>query len=117
MSQMTREAATEFFAKLFCGEHHIPSELKEWGMGWSVSAPPSGFATFDFNNLTRLVFLAHDRCVRAELAQSGPGRIRICIWQRDKREGQYHEKHPTIETALAQWRERESPLTQEVPHD
>ena len=71
--QMSKEAAVEFFGAFFLGEHHIPGEVKPWGLGWCVSCPGT-LATFDFDGLTRLVFLAHDRCVRAEVMSGGPNR-------------------------------------------
>ena len=106
MSVMTKEQATAFFAELFCGEHHIPrGGVKEWGIGWCVSTW-ADLSTFDADKLTRLVFLAHDYCVRAEVTHSGPRMVRICIWQRDTREGSIAERHPTLEQAVAAWRER-----------
>lgn len=120
-SGMTKEQATEFFAELFCGEHHIPSEIKEFGVGWSVTTESHRFATFDFDALTRLVFLAHDRCVRAQIDQGGPRRIKITIWQRYQRDGSMMMRHPTLQDATETWRrshprdaERQFSLTQEV---
>lgn len=98
--------AQEFFATLYYGEHHIPGcEVKEYGQGWCVN-DTGKLATYDFDFLTRLVFLAHDKCVRAEVLPSGPGRVKIAIWKRHKREGSISERHPTIENALADWRKR-----------
>jgi len=102
---MSKETAIQFFALLFCGEHHIPGGLKgvkEYGEGWCVNALES-FATFDGNMLTELVFLAHDKAVRAEIKGGGPHRVKICIWQRT-REGRLYDRHPTLEEAVAGWR-------------
>lgn len=104
MSKMSKEAALAFFTTLYHGAHHIPGDIKPCGDGWYVNTHPSQFATFDFNGLTRLVFLAHDHCVRASVDKSGPGLIKICIWQRDKRTGGMMERHPTLATAVADWR-------------
>jgi len=95
--------AEAFFHALFCGSHRCPP-IKPFGDGWIVSTEPSRFATFDFERLTALVFLAHDMCMRAELQHGGPGRVRIAVWQRRTREGHNWERHPTIEQALALWR-------------
>jgi hypothetical protein len=100
---LTKEEAEEFFGILFHGVHHIPSEIKRWGTGWKVNAH-CDFATFDFDHLTRLVFLAHDRCVRACIVQGGPGRIGIAIWKRYGRNGPFADRHPTIKCALVNWR-------------
>lgn len=60
-------------------------------------------STFDFDNLTRLVFLAHDHALRVELSGAAPGAIRLRFHQR-RREGEIFERHPTIGRALKAWR-------------
>lgn len=106
---MDHATAVKFFADLFDGEHHIPGgpdAVKPWGgTGWIVSVYACTFATVDPNRLTRLVLMCHDRCIRAELVNGGPNRVRIAIWQRGTREGSSMVKHPTMEEALATWRE------------
>lgn len=103
-AQMTKEEATEFFSILFFGEHHIPGDIKPFGRGWKVNAYSGQLATFDFDNLTQLVFLAHDKCVRVEICQGGPGRVGVCIWKRHGRSGETWKRHPTLFTAVANWR-------------
>ncbi len=100
--KMTKEQAEDFFGILFRGKNHIPSELKPFGHGWKVNAHAS-MSTFDFDELTRLVFLCHDRCVRAVIIQGGPGRVGIAISQR-LRDGDVSQRHPTIDQALEAWR-------------
>jgi hypothetical protein len=104
MSEMTKESATEFFAEFFGGEHHFPDELKPWGPGWCIKSDQRDFSTYDYDGLTRLVLMAHDRCVRVEIIPCGK-RLQIAIHQRHAREGRMTERHPTIEMALARWRE------------
>lgn len=109
---MSKEAAVQFFACLFCGEHHIPPHggpdgVKPFGEGWCVNTWEN-LATFDGNLLTELVFLAHDKAVRAEVKQGGPYKVKICIWQR-AREGRLYDRHPTLEQAVAEWR-KSNPL-------
>jgi len=101
---LSKEEATVFFAEFYRGEHHFPTEIKKFGEGWSMIHTGS-LATFDFNELTRLVFLAHDRCIRAEISQGGPNRLGIAIWKRE-RGGSMYERHPTIEQAVDEWREK-----------
>ena len=95
--KLSKEEAVTFFSAFYRGEHHFPSELKPYGEGWSMSHFGS-LATFDFDELTRLVFLAHDRCIRVEISQGGPNRLRIAIWKRE-REGPQYARHPTIQEA------------------
>lgn len=98
----TKEEATEFFDELFYGNHHLPSEVKPFGAGWSVTMCNS-MATFDYNNLTRLVFLAHKHCFRAEIQSVGINRIKLAIWKR-QREGSMCQRHPTLEEAIAEFK-------------
>lgn len=60
------------------GLHNAPKIKKEpLGNGremWELNTSP--LATFDFDELTRLVLAAHEYAVRAEVAPSGPGALR-----------------------------------------
>ena len=108
---MSKEDAIQFFAQLFHGEHHIPhgsKGVKEFGAGWCVNTSHD-FATFDSNELTRLVFMAHDRAVRVEIRPASPQYLKICIWQR-QRDGDLYHRHPTLEQGVAQWREKHQPV-------
>lgn len=104
LKKMEQQEAIDFFAVLYYGEHHIPGNglPKPFGLGWCVNHQ-SDMSTFDFDFMTRLVFLAHDRAVRASIMPSGPGRVKIAIWKR-QREGRTSERHPTISEALTWWR-------------
>lgn len=104
---MKIEEAEIFFSKFYLGKHHIPGKIKPFGDGWCVNNYGS-LATFDNNQLTHLVFLAHDECVRVQIQHSGPGMVKICIWQREKRTGRMFERHPTIEEALEKWQSWQS---------
>ena len=66
---------------------------------------PGEQATYDFNELTRLVFLAHDHGIRVAITPSGPQFLRLLFHPR-AREGGLTERHPTLEQALAAWREK-----------
>lgn len=82
------------------GWHHVLSDFKpisRTGISFLIN---SGEATFDNDALTRLVILAHDRCIRASISNGGPHRVKVCLFQRKAREGEYHERHPTIEAAI-----------------
>jgi len=95
----------ELLADLFQGYHHICSEPKEHGTGIALNTSCHRLATFDFSGLTRAVFLAHDRMIRLEIRPSGPGMLKLMLHKRHKREGRMHERHPTVEQALAAHRE------------
>lgn len=98
-AKLTEQEATAFFSAFYRGEHHFPGKLKPYGLGWAMSHFGC-LSTFDSDDLTRLVLLAHDRCIRVQVEQGGPNRLRIAVWKRG-REGQFCERHPTIEQAIA----------------
>lgn len=96
---LTYDDAVMFFADWLDGKHHIPGDVRPFGRGWAITyAGP--LSTFDTRHLTKLVFLAHDRCVRVEI-QPAHRAITIAIWQRAKRNGVLDDRHPTIDQALA----------------
>jgi len=112
---LTRKTMTEkqvacfdLLCEVFRGEHHAPDKIYEWGNGIRCSTWTS-LSTFDFDYLTRLVVLAHDRCIRVELVQSGPRRIGIVLHKREGRDGQVRARHPTIEDAIAKVRAGRAP--------
>lgn len=96
------QEAEDFFSELYLGKHHIPAKIKPFGQGWCINHS-GDLSTFDGNTLTRLVFLAHDKCMRVEIQQGGRKAVKIAIWKR-VRYGSIYERHPTIEDALVQWR-------------
>ena len=62
-------------------------------------------ATYDFDDLTRLVFAAHEFCVRISIQNGGPRRLKIVVHDRKFRvSDSTPTRHPTIDTALANWR-------------
>lgn len=97
----------EFLCDLYLGEHHLSGKIRKWGMGIKLNTyAVHRFATFDFDRLTRLVVMAHDRCIRVELVPSGPRMLGIVMHKRHSREGGMQERHPTIETAILTIREQ-----------
>ena len=115
--RLTREDAVAFFGALFRGEHHIPNGSRRgadgvtpYGLGWCVFDDGTDWATFDFSELTRLVFLAHDRCLRVEMTPARNGKLKIAIGRRE-REGAQGRRHPTLEKAVEAWRATEGRLS------
>ena len=85
-------------ADIVGGFHHVPGKIKPWGTGIETSIFGS-WATFDFNQLTVAVVLAHDRMIRMEIGSSGPRLFRVMFHKRVSRDGGIAERHPTLETA------------------
>jgi hypothetical protein len=88
------------FCDLVGGEHHITGNVYAFGRGIRCSMFSGMLSTFDFDKLTRLVLLAHDRCIRAEIISSGPNRVGVALHKRHTREGTISQRHPTISQAI-----------------
>ena len=95
MTHLDKQQAVDFFAIYYGGEHHFPNPVKECGFGWSITDTKS-MASYDFNELTKLVVLAHDRCLRVEISPRGMNRYVIAVHKRE-RGGGMMERHPTLE--------------------
>jgi hypothetical protein len=63
-----------------------------------------GFATFDFRDLTRFVFLCHEARIRGAIEPLLPRYLQICLTEREAA-GAMHARHPSLDEALAAWRE------------
>lgn len=85
-------AALAEFAK---GKHHLP-KVHTWGRGVCVNWF-QGLSTFDYDNLTRLVLVAHKHAVRIEIGSSGPRMVRIIAHRRTHDTAGINERHPTLE--------------------
>lgn len=101
---LTKEEATAFFAEFYGGEHHFPKGgVKQFGNGFCVIHDQGDLATYDFDKLTRLVFMGHDKCMRVGVHPNAFKTLRIAIWKR-QREGGMSSRHPTLEQAIESFR-------------
>ena len=92
---------------LYVGIYHIQRECSrvDWSNQTYIEIILYGaWCSFDHSNLTRLIFLAHDYGLRVQLEARAPGYVRL-MFHRRTREGNLYMRHPSIEFALAQWRE------------
>jgi hypothetical protein len=107
MTDLTVSEALDFFGVVFRGKHHIDAALNsEGGVHWiNRYTGDMGLCTFDGNELTRLVLLAHERCIRVSVGPSGPRMIKITITGRDPSSETIMCGHPTIEQAIGSFRE------------
>lgn len=90
------------------GLHHYPEGQRalrktDWSGDHVTFLMYGSVATFDFDQLTRLVFLAHDHAIRVEV-QPAMRYLRILLHPR-VREGTWDTRHPTLEATVAKWRE------------
>lgn len=96
--------AEKLLSRVFRGMHHVWS-LKKTGTYWTCIHNGS-LSTFDFDQLTRLVLGAHEYCCRIDISNGGPRSLKIVVCDR-KREGDFTDRHPTLEQAVERWNKRE----------
>jgi hypothetical protein len=95
-----KEQVETILSRAYRGLHNVPGKLKILGLDLiEISVPTCTLATFDNDSLTRLVVMAHDECVRMCMRNSGPGQIYLRFTPRI-REGNFCERHDTIEQAI-----------------
>lgn len=99
----------EFVYHFYCGWHHFPHHVEK--IDWSgafieFTHRHDALCTFDGNKLTTLVLMAHDLGIRVEI-EPAMRYLRIVLHPRDidTIAGGW-AGHPTMETVLAKWRER-----------
>lgn len=110
------EDLSEFQAKamdilgMVCGGIYnapINWEKVDWNYGWgglSVILGDRCMATYDFDQLTKLVFLCHEARIRGQLDAHTRGYYRVSFWQRPA-EGGINTRHPNLDEAVASFRE------------
>jgi len=103
--------AFDLLSELWHGPHHVVEIVKItttkaniWDRDLFCSVRfRNELATWDFNEMTRLVFLAHDRCIRVSVSAVSKGVLELAFHKR-KRRGGMSQRHPTLEQAVEDWR-------------
>lgn len=103
------ESVADLLGDVFKGIYHLPDTALnkvKWDNDYCIEFTYYGsLETVDFNLLTILVVLAHDRMIRVSIRGIGPGYMRLQFHQRNARTGSMSERYPTIETHIEQIRE------------
>ncbi|HEU4322019.1 MAG TPA: hypothetical protein VFS21_02615 [Roseiflexaceae bacterium] len=100
------ERAAQMLSILFYGMHNAWRKIGavDWSNPtWIEIAIDGDWSTYDNTSLTRLVLTAHDLALRCNLSPRSYRRMTLMIHPRE-RDGQHHQRHPTIEQALEEWR-------------
>jgi hypothetical protein len=107
-----RERALAVIQCAFGGEHHV--DKLSWHNGEAGSLLDSrcefrtfgSLATWDYNELTRLVVAAHDYCVRADVRPAGRRSLGVMLSDRLRAHGDMPlmKAHPTLEDHAARIR-------------
>ncbi len=92
------------------GIYHAPEwrylRQADWSADdWIEVRHRGSLSTFDFDELTRLVFLAHDYAVRLQLEAVGGPKSLLCLcFHLRQHEGDRFQQHPRLEQAMTNWR-------------
>lgn len=107
-SRLGKEVA-DLLGDTFQGIYHLSYralQKTQWENNYVIEFNYSGsLETVDFNLLTILVVLAHDRMIRVSIRGIGPGYMQLIFHKRTRRTGKFHERYPTIENHIKQIRE------------
>lgn len=85
------------------GPHHCYGKIEACGKGVRYIGSDFRLATFDFSGLTYLVFEAHKRAIRVEIRPRSRMNLELTFFKRI-REGAWHERHPTLDEAIEEYR-------------
>lgn len=104
ISPLGREVA-DILGQAWSGLYHVDGKALErvdWSDPYciSINMRSPQLATWDFNTLTVLVVLCHDRMVRMQIDGIGPRLTQFAFHQRKRRDGSSTERHPTMEQAI-----------------
>lgn len=103
----------KFLADVYGGFHHVCGDIQSSGPdGVFIELDHISLATYDFNEMTKIVLMSHERCIR--FGVTGPRMeekehdghtyevpVMTVVVSKRKRDGQMHERHPTLEAAIA----------------
>ena len=114
------ERYTAVIDMVFGGRHHV--DVKEESERHLRLNASGTFATFDFDELTRMVLAAHKYAIRVQVQQGGPGMMRVYLHPR-LRKGAMNARHPDLfqliekcQLCMADSRQYEEPVAKpEVP--
>lgn len=110
MSELGKRVA-ELLGHWYGGIYHAnPKYIKQadWTNNDYIEVKHNGtVSTFDYDDLTRLVFLAHDLAIRIEIeAVGGPRKLLRFVFYNRQRDGERSQLHPSMEDALRAWRNK-----------
>jgi hypothetical protein len=98
-------AVADLLGDVFLGIYHIDSKqlrAVDWSDAEYIEVPiNASLCTVDFDHLTRLLVLAHDRMIRVDINGRARGWLLVKFHQRHSRTGQMSQRYPTLEDHAA----------------
>lgn len=105
VSDLGKDVA-DLLGELFYGIYHISEEVAKADFSndyWIEVLIYKSLATFDFNDLTRLVFLAHHMAIRVDVGAARNGILKL-MFHRRERDGGMSRRHPTLDEAVCSFK-------------
>jgi hypothetical protein len=102
----------KLIAAVYGGLHNGPRKIDKHTEFYQTWCHYGEMATFDFDKLTVLVFMAHRLCIRVSLTGAANKYMRVMLHNRKSGEGSMSERHPDLDTAIRQfkvWQENTTP--------
>lgn len=107
MSELGSDVA-DLLGNLFLGIYHLDHKRLyktdwanknyiEYSLGWK------SLSTYDFDELTRLVFLGHEMSIRVSIEPCNFHFIKLVFHRRQKEGDKYH-RHPSLDEAVKSFR-------------
>ena len=106
------KSVADLLGELFGGIYHLDHKSLN-KVDWSnknyieISIGWQSWSTVDFDQLTRLVFLAHHMAIRVDLTPTKYQFVRLLFHQRG-RVGNNSERHPTLDEAVEKFKKNVS---------
>jgi hypothetical protein len=100
----------DLLGELFYGIYHLDYKALN-RVDWAnthyieVSVGWKSWSSVDFDTLTRLVFLAHHRAMRIDIAPIKYQWMRLLFHQRGRTGSENLEKHPTLDEAVSRFKQ------------
>jgi len=113
-----KERVEGVLAAAYRGLHHVPSSNKgiEFNGDYvAVVRVHGSISTTDNDILTRLVFAAHDQCVRVEISPCNPHFFKIVLHPRVRGDS-YTECHPRLSEAIDKYRKNHPQENERNPY-
>ncbi|CAB5079702.1 hypothetical protein UFOVP141_22 [uncultured Caudovirales phage] len=85
--------AAQLLACVFSGFHNM-RPIRECGNGVAVTLYQCDLSTFDFSQLTQIVVLAHQRCIRVSICLYGM-HLEARAYARDPNGARFDNRHPS----------------------